>query len=45
MSLRIVVPDTSDELSDGSVEAVGSYGASFNDNNDGSSLIGAPTNE
>ena len=37
----IVVPDTSDELNDGSVEVVGSYGASFNDNLDGSSLIGA----
>ncbi len=31
----IVVPDTSDELNDGSVEVVGSYGASFNDNLDG----------
>jgi len=30
----IVVPDTSDELNDGSVEVVGSYGASFNDNTD-----------
>ena len=37
----IVVPDTSYELNYGSVEAVGSYGASFNYNVDGSSLMGA----
>ena len=37
----IVVPATSYELNYGSVEAVGSYGASFNYNVDGSSLMGA----
>lgn len=37
----IVVPDTSYELNYGSVEAVGSYGASFSYNVDGSTLMGA----
>jgi hypothetical protein len=36
----IVVPNTSYELNYGSVEAVGSYGASFNYNVDGSQLFG-----
>lgn len=36
-----VVPDTSYELNYGSVEAVGSTGASFNYNVDGSTLMGA----
>ena len=37
----IVVPNTSYELNYGSVEGVGSYGASFNYNVDGSTLMGA----
>ena len=37
----IVVPNTSYELNYGSVEAVGSYGVSFNYNVDGSQLFGA----
>jgi hypothetical protein len=37
----IVVPNTSYELNYGSVEAVGSYGASFNYNVDGQQLFGA----
>jgi hypothetical protein len=37
----IVVPNTSYELNYGSIEAVGSYGASFNYNVDGSQLFGA----
>lgn len=37
----IVVPNTSYELNYGSVEAVGSYGVSFNYNVDGSALMGA----
>jgi hypothetical protein len=37
----IVVPNTSYELNYGSVEAVGSYGASFNYNVDGQQLMGA----
>lgn len=40
-STVIVVPDTSYELNYGSVEAVGSYGASFSYNVDGSALMGA----
>jgi len=37
----IVVPNTSYELNYGSVEAVGTYGASFNYNVDGQQLMGA----
>jgi hypothetical protein len=40
-STVIVVPQTSYELNYGSVEAVGSYGASFSYNVDGSTLMGA----
>jgi hypothetical protein len=40
-STYIVVPNTSYELNYGSVEGVGSYGASFNYNVDGQQLMGA----
>ena len=40
-STVIVVPQTSYELNYGSVEAVGTYGASFSYNVDGSTLMGA----